>query len=409
MNKDYSGHRYNMTALQKISLNIIFVLSILTFLLTGLQAKLWQSSQFLLSSVLPTVVVDLTNEERINNNITILRRNVLLDKAAQLKAEDMANRSYFSHSSPDGKTPWYWFDKVGYKYSHAGENLAIHFTDSKKLVDSWIKSPLHHKNIISNKYTDIGIGVADGYFEGKKTVYIVQLFGALAKKQKNNIDTFNTNRVADNNLKKKLKKENAPIIKSNNVAFNKTSKNTKKSVKVIRQPDERELLNKLNNNNYLKTKENTDIANTNDSNSIKKNEGRKEKLNVEKKVEHNNIDTISGRKNFSPIIKNSYASSFISTSSGLISRTIRSDNYDILYNKNKQVSKKFFLLTQPSRLMQAVYQSLVFVTIFLLLLSLFIEIRKKHFIHVSYSLGLLLLMFGLWSAHTWLISDAVIL
>jgi hypothetical protein len=125
-------------------------------------------------------LVDETNEERDGANLNILKRNATLDKAAQLKAEDMAARGYFSHNTPDGKTPWYWFDQASYKYVHAGENLAVHFTDSSDVVDAWMKSPSHRANILNGNYREIGIGTAKGKYEGFDTVFVVQLFGTPA-------------------------------------------------------------------------------------------------------------------------------------------------------------------------------------------------------------------------------------
>jgi hypothetical protein len=63
-------------------------------------------------------------------------------------------------------------------YAHAGENLAIHFTDSTEVVEAWMKSPTHRENIVNGKYTEIGVGTAKGTYEGYDTVYVVQLFGA---------------------------------------------------------------------------------------------------------------------------------------------------------------------------------------------------------------------------------------
>ena len=60
-----------------------------------------------------------------------------------MKAQDMATLGYFAHVSPDGKTPWYWIEKVGYDYQYAGENLAINFSDSKDVTNAWMASPLH--------------------------------------------------------------------------------------------------------------------------------------------------------------------------------------------------------------------------------------------------------------------------
>lgn len=130
-----------------------------------------------LAAVFPNVVVDLTNNNRGAAGLSALQINSLLEEAAQQKAQDMAQKGYFDHTSPEGKTPWHWFDKIGYSYSYAGENLAIHFYDSQDLVKSWMNSSSHKTNILNKNFTETGIGVATGLYKGKETVYIVQLFG----------------------------------------------------------------------------------------------------------------------------------------------------------------------------------------------------------------------------------------
>ncbi|MDE2399778.1 MAG: hypothetical protein KGL67_02095 [Patescibacteria group bacterium] len=130
-----------------------------------------------LASVLPGVLTTLTNEERAQNNLAPLTENSLLTQAAQLKANDMATRGYFAHTSPDGKTPWYWLDQVGYDYSMAGENLAVNFFESQDVAQAWMNSPTHRANIVKPNYTEIGIGVANGIYEGKNTVFVAQFFG----------------------------------------------------------------------------------------------------------------------------------------------------------------------------------------------------------------------------------------
>ena len=134
-----------------------------------------------LAAVLPGVLTTLTNEERAQNNVGPLVQNDLLTQAAQLKAEDMATHEYFAHTSPDGKTPWYWFNQVGYSYSSAGENLAVNFFESDDVARAWMNSPTHRANIVKENYTEIGIGVASGTYEGKSTVFVAQLFGTPIK------------------------------------------------------------------------------------------------------------------------------------------------------------------------------------------------------------------------------------
>ncbi|MBP6883918.1 MAG: hypothetical protein KBC06_01650 [Candidatus Pacebacteria bacterium] len=130
-----------------------------------------------LASVLPGVLTTITNEERAQNDAPPLTENTLLDKAALLKAQDMATLGYFAHTSPEGKTPWYWFEQVGYRYSMAGENLAVNFFESEDVAQAWMNSPTHRANIVKKDYTEIGIGVANGVYQGRNTVFVAQLFG----------------------------------------------------------------------------------------------------------------------------------------------------------------------------------------------------------------------------------------
>ncbi len=172
---DYTPH-----LLQKAAMLGMFVMILLSFAAVNMQALSWQSSQWLVGTVLPAVVVNLTNTERAELAVPTLKRSTLLDEAARLKAEHMAKNHYFAHHSPDGVSPWHWFDQVSYRYAHAGENLAIHFKDSGAVVAAWMDSPTHRANIANSLYTEIGVGTAKGTFEGYETVFVVQLFGTPA-------------------------------------------------------------------------------------------------------------------------------------------------------------------------------------------------------------------------------------
>lgn len=164
-------------------------LIIITFAASNLQSFLWLASDWMVSTILPAVIVSDTNEERGRAGLVSLSRNEILDQAAQMKAEDMANGSYFSHYSPTGISPWYWFKQAGYNYVHAGENLAVHFTDSSEVVDAWMNSPTHRANIMDEKFQEIGIGVAKGTYENYSTVFVVQLFGTASANLSSNNDT----------------------------------------------------------------------------------------------------------------------------------------------------------------------------------------------------------------------------
>ncbi len=162
--------------LRKTGVAVIAVIAMALFVIGIFQNFLFVRTSFL-SAVLPPVLVDLTNTDRQSNQLATLVVNPLLVKAAQEKASDMAAKSYFAHTSPEGRTPWYWFSQAGYKYVSAGENLAINFTESGDVNSAWMNSPGHRANILNGKFTEIGIATAQGFYNGQPTVYVVQMFG----------------------------------------------------------------------------------------------------------------------------------------------------------------------------------------------------------------------------------------
>lgn len=130
-----------------------------------------------LATILPTVLVAETNSSRVEIGQNELTANDTLAYAAQLKANDMAEKGYFAHISPDGTTPWYWIQKAGYSYSDAGENLAVNFVDSEEVHNAWMNSPTHRANILRDGFTEIGIATASGVYNGRSAIFVVQYFG----------------------------------------------------------------------------------------------------------------------------------------------------------------------------------------------------------------------------------------
>lgn len=136
-----------------------------------------------IAAVISAVLVDITNNDRAASNLDGLTVNPLLVAAAQAKADHMAKYGYFAHNSPDGKDPWYWFKQAGYDYMYAGENLAMDFSESADVARAWMNSPSHRDNILSDKYTEIGIATAQGMYGGRPTLYVVQMFGTPRKEE----------------------------------------------------------------------------------------------------------------------------------------------------------------------------------------------------------------------------------
>jgi hypothetical protein len=142
-----------------------------------------RSGSGLSAAVISSMLVNLANRDRSSNDLGELVVSPTLVAAAQAKANDMASKGYFAHTSPDGKDPWYWFKQANYPFSYAGyagENLAIDFSDSADVERAWMDSPAHRANILNQHFTQIGIATAVGTYEGHRTTFVVQEFGTPA-------------------------------------------------------------------------------------------------------------------------------------------------------------------------------------------------------------------------------------
>lgn len=140
-----------------------------------------------------------TNDYRDRSDLPELKLNQDLSRAAQAKAESMVAQNYWSHVAPDGTTPWYYFQKVNYSYSVAGENLAYGFSTSDQVVTAWMNSVEHRHNILGN-YQDMGFGIANSEnYQGGKNTVIVAFYG-LPSDQKPVIGTTTPALSVDANL-----------------------------------------------------------------------------------------------------------------------------------------------------------------------------------------------------------------
>jgi len=172
---DYLPHFFRTGAL----IILVFVLGLFSFFLFRFSIFLSQTDY--LAAIYPKLLETLANESRQSSRLEkTLSVNPLLEEAARLKAEDMVKNGYFSHNSPDGKTPWYWLDRTGYAFKYAGENLAVNFTDSEETHKAWLASESHRENIMNEKFSEIGVAVASGIYQGRPTTFVVEFFGTPA-------------------------------------------------------------------------------------------------------------------------------------------------------------------------------------------------------------------------------------
>jgi len=125
-----------------------------------------------------SAVVARTNAIRAEIGLPALATDSRLMRSATAKATDMATNGYFDHANPDGARMGYWINGQGYTFALAGENLAKGFTSIDRLMNAWVTSPTHYRNLVESTFTDIGIGMAEGMYEGVETLFVVQHFAA---------------------------------------------------------------------------------------------------------------------------------------------------------------------------------------------------------------------------------------
>lgn len=117
-------------------------------------------------------LLTLINDERKKNNLTPLIIDENLQNVARLKAKDLVENNYFSHTSPTYGSPFEMLKNHNITYKIASENIAGNPSLSGAL-DSWISSESHKNNILNNDYNYTGIAVVDSIAYGK---IIVELF-----------------------------------------------------------------------------------------------------------------------------------------------------------------------------------------------------------------------------------------
>lgn len=103
-------------------------------------------------------VFDLINKQRTNNGLAALKNDSEVQRVARIKAQDMVNNNYFSHTSPTYGSPFDMLKSFKISYKTAGENIAGNSSNSSA-VTAWMNSSGHKANILNSNFNYTGIGV----------------------------------------------------------------------------------------------------------------------------------------------------------------------------------------------------------------------------------------------------------
>lgn len=124
----------------------------------------------------------LVNRDRQLNGLSPLVEDPLMSQAAQNHSQDMLTRKYYSHVTPEGKTPTDRFALVGGR-GGVGENImeqtgATGVTLNYRLIEEfqkgWMYSTGHRQNLLDPSYTRFGYGIVTDPMSGR--AYAVQTF-----------------------------------------------------------------------------------------------------------------------------------------------------------------------------------------------------------------------------------------
>jgi len=117
-------------------------------------------------------VARLVNLERQKAGLAPLTLSEELSRVARIKSQDMADKNYFSHTSPTYGDPFQMMRSFGIKFGYAGENIAKGYRGAESVMNGWMNSSGHRANILNANFKKIGVG----YVEARGTTYWTQLF-----------------------------------------------------------------------------------------------------------------------------------------------------------------------------------------------------------------------------------------
>lgn len=119
-------------------------------------------------------VFNLINKQRTNNGLKSLTIDSEVQRVARIKAQDMVDNNYFSHTSPTYGSPFDMLKSFKISYKTAGENIAGNSSNSAA-VNAWMNSSGHKANILNSGFNYTGIGVVSSPKYGK--MYVQMFIG----------------------------------------------------------------------------------------------------------------------------------------------------------------------------------------------------------------------------------------
>jgi uncharacterized protein YkwD len=108
--------------------------------------------------------VALLNDHRAGVGCPALEWNDAVAAVAEAHSDDMVARSFFSHTNPDGLSPFQRLSDAGVAYSAAAENIAYGYPTASAVLSGWLNSSGHRSNIENCTLTEHGVGLRDTHW-----------------------------------------------------------------------------------------------------------------------------------------------------------------------------------------------------------------------------------------------------
>lgn len=100
----------------------------------------------------------LVNVERRKKGLSPLRTDERLRQSARWHSADMARRGFFAHQAARGPSPFERMIVAGVE-EPAGENIAMGHETAAQVVNAWMRSVPHRRNILAAEFRTIGVGM----------------------------------------------------------------------------------------------------------------------------------------------------------------------------------------------------------------------------------------------------------
>lgn len=119
------------------------------------------------------VILKLVNESRTTGcncgntaypAVSAVTWNDVLEETAQAHSKDMENEGRMSHSGSDGSGPGDRITQAGYTWRTYGENVAEGYSSAESVVQAWLNSEGHCKNMMNGNFEEMGVAASGSYW-----------------------------------------------------------------------------------------------------------------------------------------------------------------------------------------------------------------------------------------------------